>query len=98
MAANPKPKYTLEEYFDLELSTNERFEYFDGEIFSMSGVSEQHSQIEINFIASLSGKLRGRPCRVFRESRYQACLHIDTETCQRFAVKQFSRRLAALMC
>jgi len=37
MAANPKRKYTLEEYFDLELSTNERFEYFDGEIFSMSG-------------------------------------------------------------
>lgn len=65
MAANPKRKYTLEEYFDLELSTNERFEYFDGEIFSMSGVSEQHAQLEINFIASLSGDLRGRPCRVF---------------------------------
>jgi Uma2 family endonuclease len=65
MAANPKRKYTLEEYFDLELSTNERFEYFDGEIFSMSGVSEQHAQLEINFITSLSGKLRERPCRVF---------------------------------
>jgi len=65
MAANPKRKYTLEEYFELELSTNERFEYFDGEIFSMSGVSEQHAQIEINFITSLSVKLRGRPCRVF---------------------------------
>lgn len=65
MAANPKRKYTLEEYFELELSTNERFEYFDGEIFSMSGVSEQHAQLEINFITLLSGKLRGRPCRVF---------------------------------
>lgn len=65
MAANPRRKYTLEEYFDLELSTNERFEYFDGEVFSMSGVSEQHAQLEINFIASLSGELRGRPCRVF---------------------------------
>lgn len=65
MAANPKRKYTLEEYFELELSTNERFEYFDGEIFSMSGVSEQHAQLEINFITLLSGKLRGCPCRVF---------------------------------
>ncbi|MEK6300710.1 MAG: Uma2 family endonuclease [Acidobacteriota bacterium] len=65
MTAHPKRKYTLEEYFDLELSTNERFEYWNGEVFSMSGVSEQHDHIETNLITSLSNKLRGRPCRVF---------------------------------
>ncbi|HXU39120.1 MAG TPA: Uma2 family endonuclease [Blastocatellia bacterium] len=65
MAANPKRKYTLEEYFDLELSTNERFEYFDGEIFSMSGVSEQHAQIEGNGYHALRLALEGRECRVF---------------------------------
>lgn len=65
MAANPKGKYTLEEYFDLELSTNERFEYFDGDIFSMSGVSEQHDQIESNTHLALRLALRERECRVF---------------------------------
>lgn len=65
MAAHPKRKYTLEEYFDLELSSNERYEYWNGEVFCMSGVSEQHAQIETNFITLLSNKLRGRPCRVF---------------------------------
>jgi Uma2 family endonuclease len=65
MAAHPKRKYTLEEYFDLELSTNERFEYWNGDVYSMSGVSEQHAQIETNFITSLSTKLRGSHCRVF---------------------------------
>ncbi len=65
MAANPKRKYTLEEYFDLELSTNERFEYFDGEIFSMSGVSDAHDQIETNSLTALSIRLKERPCRVF---------------------------------
>ena len=65
MAANPKRKYTLEEYFDLELSTNERFEYFDGEIFSMSGVSDAHDQIETNSLTALSIRLREGPCRVF---------------------------------
>lgn len=65
MAAHPKRKYTLEEYFDLELSTNERFEYLNGEIFSMSGGSDQHDQIETNSVILIGNKLRGRPCRVF---------------------------------
>lgn len=68
MTAHPKRKYTLEEYFDLELSTNERFEYWNGEVFSMSGVSEQHDHIEGNLILSLRLGLRERPCRVFLAS------------------------------
>lgn len=65
MAAHPRRKYTLEEYFDLELSTNERYEYLNGDVFCMSGVSEQHDQIEGNLNLSLRLALRERPCRVF---------------------------------
>lgn len=65
MAAHPKRKYTLEEYFDLERSANERFEYWNGDIYSMSGVSEEHDQIETNSVILIGNKLRGRPCRVF---------------------------------
>lgn len=65
MAAHPKRKYTLEEYFDLERSTNERFEYFNGDVFSMSGGSDEHDQIESNTHLSLRLALRERECRVF---------------------------------
>jgi len=65
VAAHPKRKYTLDEYFELERSTNERFEYWNGEVFSMSGVSDQHDQIETNSVILIGNKLRGRPCRVF---------------------------------
>jgi Uma2 family endonuclease len=65
MAAHPKRKYTLEEYFDLELSSNERYEYFNGEVFCMSGVSQEHDQIEGNIYLSLRLALRERECRVF---------------------------------
>ena len=65
MAAHPKRKYTLEEYFALELSTNERFEYWNGEIFMMSGGSDAHDQIETNTVIFIGNRLRGRPCRVF---------------------------------
>lgn len=65
MAAHPKRKYTLEEYFDLELSTNERYEYWDGDIYCMSGVSEQHAQVEGNTYLALRLALQDRQCRVF---------------------------------
>jgi Uma2 family endonuclease len=65
MAAHPKRKYTLEEYFDLELSSNERYEYWNGEVFCMSGVSQEHDQIEGNIYLSLRLALRERECRVF---------------------------------
>src|SRR5256714_15442083 len=65
MAANPERRYTLEEYFALERTSEERFEFWDGEIFCMSGVSEEHAEIETNLIVSLKSRLRTRGCRVF---------------------------------
>ena len=65
MAAHPKRKYTLEEYFELERSTNERLEYWNGDVYSMRGVSENHALIETNSVTLLSNNLRERPCRVF---------------------------------
>ena len=46
MTALPKRKYTLEEYFKLDKNSDGNFEYFDGEIFEMSGVSPNHARIE----------------------------------------------------
>ncbi len=65
MPALPKQKYTLEEYFQIEKESNERFEYFDGEIYSMAGVNQEHDQIEWNLSGLFRQKLRGKKCRVF---------------------------------
>ena len=64
MAATPERRYTLEEYFELERKSEERFEFWAGEIFCMSGVSPEHDQIESNLNYHLRAKLAGRGCRV----------------------------------
>jgi Uma2 family endonuclease len=65
MAANLERHYTLEEYFELEKKSEERYEYWNGELFCMSGVSPEHDQIESNSAFYLRSKLAGRKCRVF---------------------------------
>ncbi len=65
MSAQIKPGYSLEDYFALELASDARWEWFDGEIFCMSGASPNHDQIEGNFSVSLRLALRNRTCRVF---------------------------------
>jgi Uma2 family endonuclease len=41
MSTQPKLRYTLEEYLELDRVSDERLEFWDGEIFSMSGVSSR---------------------------------------------------------
>jgi Uma2 family endonuclease len=65
MAAHPERRYTLEEYFELERKSEERFEFWNGEVFCMSGVSPEHDQIESNLNYHLRRKLAGRSCRAF---------------------------------
>ncbi len=65
MSAQPKLKYTLDEYLELDRNSKARLEYWDGEIFDMSGVSPEHDEIESNIHYHLRTKLKGRKCRVF---------------------------------
>ena len=65
MGAQPKADYTLEEYFELEKTSEARYEYWDGEVFDMSGVSPRHSLLESNLNLNLRLALRGRNCLVF---------------------------------
>lgn len=65
MTALPKRKYTLEEYFELDRNAEGNFEYFDGEIFEMSGVSPEHATIEMNLAEILNPIARKRGCRAF---------------------------------
>lgn len=64
MAALTKRKYTVEEYIELLKNSDERFEYFDGEIVSMAAGKFSHGDIAANLIYSLKTELRERPCKV----------------------------------
>ena len=64
MTAVPEKKYTLEEYFEIEKSSEERYEYFDGNIWSMAGASPNHERIVSNSIFHLRTILN-KTCSVF---------------------------------
>lgn len=61
-------RYTVEEYMALEETADQRHEYFEGEVFAMSGASATHNIIVQNCLIVLRQALRGRGCRVFTES------------------------------
>jgi Uma2 family endonuclease len=67
MTAQPNlnRKYTIEEYIELYKNSEERFEYFDGEIFSMASGKISHVGIAANIIRALGNLLLDRPCQVF---------------------------------
>ncbi|HZH89814.1 MAG TPA: Uma2 family endonuclease [Pyrinomonadaceae bacterium] len=65
MSSQPSHKYTLEEYLALELASEEKYEFWNGEVFCMSGASLAHNQIARNIGTKLDTELRGRGCQVF---------------------------------
>lgn len=65
MTALPKKLYSLEEYIELEKNSEERYEYFDGEVFVMAGGSINHERIIKNLLRRLEEKLEGGPCEAF---------------------------------
>lgn len=65
MVANFKQHYTLEEYLELDRTSEERIEFWHGEVFRLSGVSEEHAEIETNLIVLLKSRINRRGCRVF---------------------------------
>jgi len=60
-----KKQYTLEEFAELEKNSEERLEYFDGNVWSMAGASIKHETIISNLDFALRSKLKGTKCRVF---------------------------------
>ncbi|HEX7318113.1 MAG TPA: Uma2 family endonuclease [Pyrinomonadaceae bacterium] len=65
MAANPERRYTLEEYFELERTSEERFEFWDGEVFCMSGGSSAHERIIRSMLVHLTNRIGSRGCEAF---------------------------------
>ncbi len=62
---SPLYLFTVEEYLELEQSSDIRHEYFSGEVFAMAGGSKEHNIITLNIASSLRSHLRGSSCNVF---------------------------------
>lgn len=58
-----KQKFTVEEYLEMENASDEKHEYYQGEIFAMSGTKQEHDIVTMNLYRDLGNKLRGKPCR-----------------------------------
>jgi Uma2 family endonuclease len=65
IAQTEKKIYTAEEYLELELASENRSEYRDGEIIPMTGGTPAHNEIVINLAAYLKLALRGKPFHLF---------------------------------
>lgn len=66
MIAQPETKhYTIEEYLELEIASETRNEYCNGEIVPMTGGTPDHNDIASNLVAILKATLKGKPYRVF---------------------------------
>jgi Uma2 family endonuclease len=57
--------YTPEEYLELEIASDTRHEYRNGEIVPMTGGTPNHNDLASNLLVSIKTALRGKPYRVF---------------------------------
>ncbi|GEO07782.1 Uma2 family endonuclease [Segetibacter aerophilus] len=60
-----KKHFTIAEYLEMENVATKKSEYFQGEIFAMSGAKLSHNVIAVNTLTSLHSKLKGKGCRPF---------------------------------
>jgi Uma2 family endonuclease len=57
--------FTVDEYLQLEQTSEIRYEYYSGQVFAMSGGSKQHNIITLNIASRVRSHLRGGSCSVF---------------------------------
>ena len=65
MQAQEQRDYLPEEYLALEIASDERHEYIDGQIFPMTGGTPNHNQIAVNLGSALNFELKRQPYQVF---------------------------------
>lgn len=64
-AIKEKKIYSISDYLELEESTDEKFEFWDGNVWSMSGATYPHNQVVMNLLLEVGSKLREKGCHSF---------------------------------
>ena len=67
-AQEQKSSYTFEEYLNLEKDTQQRWEFYYGEVFAMAGGSKRHNILTLNMALQLREVARRKDCQVFSEN------------------------------
>lgn len=62
-----RPRLTYADYMAADAQAEFLAEFFDGEIWAMSGGTAEHALLIANTTVALSLALRARPCRVYSE-------------------------------
>ncbi len=75
--AYSKQKISIEEYLEMENASLEKHEYYQGEVFSMSGAKLPHNTITSNLMTVLGQKLKGKKCKPFGSDMR---IHIPSNT------------------
>lgn len=65
MTSQSKEYVTLDEYFLLEDSAAEKYEYYKGEVLAMAGATEEHNRIVSNLIREAGNFLKGKDGDIF---------------------------------
>ncbi len=65
MSTVPEQYITPQAYLDRERQAETKSQYFQGEIFAMTGASRQHNLIAVNTVITLGPQLRDRDCEIY---------------------------------
>jgi Uma2 family endonuclease len=65
MSSQPKSYLTPEEYLEIERKADFKSEYYNGEMFAMSGARVAHIRIVTHAISELAQQLRNQTCEPF---------------------------------
>lgn len=65
IAQTENKTYTTQEYLELEIASETRNEYRNGEIIPMTGGTPNHNDISSNLVVVLKLALKGKPYRTF---------------------------------
>ena len=79
-----KQIYSLEEYFELEKSADEKFEFWDGNVWSMSGASFAHNIIVQNLNIDVGSQLRRKGCQSFPSDMLNKSSRLSAVSLSRF--------------
>lgn len=60
-----RQRITEAEYLAIEQLSEEKHEFFNGEVFAMAGASPEHNTVALNIAGELRTRLKGRPCQPY---------------------------------
>jgi len=61
----PKTSMSLEDFLAWEARQPDKHEYWQGEVFAMTGARQVHVLVALNVASALKAHLRGSPCRTY---------------------------------